>query len=737
MAYGVKYQATEKSLDGNNYTVKILQNGYAGSVIPFTLGTPAAVVRWGQERSDTYEPLRPSNVDAMIFEKNKIIQQDIFFADDDMFRLQIEKGAQVYWVGKILTDIFEDSLDIRLASSKLSAIDGLGQLENIAFEAETRVSFVQAIAEILAIGNLGLNIRVACNWFTPDILSTEDPLAKVQIERKALWDDDDKQISSAEALKQILLRFGLQLHQSNGVWWVIQRELLGASTFKYFEYNSNGSFISSQSGFNPAVTINATDQYGKRLSGGRRPFFPAYKTTTVLYFPKPDSGSVVPNGSFEEWDSPPTLPTGWIKSLSGLEVALERIAKEGSFSCSVPSYYHPDPNILPPQYIYRDAALISGGLNKLKVSIGAQLKKNPNNLTVPNSLDPRKTYFAIKYGNYWLKRDAQGALSWFLEGQGGQYDHYILFKNIGVEYGPFGWQADEFITPTVPQAVGQLTVRLYQLVEFEYVVGQESQTAAFSAVIWDDVKVEVLVVGETINQVEGVETVTTSIVLPNTVTKDAIEFSIGDGPSSLTPSRLTIGSTTLTGNWKRGPYAGENPTGKAIDSLLADTWMRAQKTPLEVHRATYTARPSADALIEAHNVLVIGSNRYAMSSLTRDLLAGHSEGEWILIQADDSDIITTTQAITKDSSTNKINRDTLFGDGNNVGSQTFASGFTGAGWKIEKRDGKYFLIIDGIEVRGPLSVSELLFMQKRTFNGSLLIGRTGTGKVKNISFVGG
>lgn len=728
MAYGVKYQATEKSLDGNNYTVKILQNGYTGSVIPFTPGNPAAIVHWGQERSDTYEPIIPSNADVMIFDKSGVIQQDIFFADDDMFRLQIEKGTQVYWVGKILTDIFEGSLDIRLASSKLSAIDGLGMLEDVSFDAESRVSFVQAIAEILAVGNLGLNIRVACNWFTPDILSSEDPLAKVQLERKSLWGDEDKKISTMDALKEILFRFGLRFQQSDGVWWIIQRELLGETTFKYFEYDKNGAFVSSQSGFNPAVTMTDAGQYSNRLSGGRRPFFPAYKNTTVRYFPKADSGSLVPNGSFEYWAVPNT-PDSWTES----EPNLSRrglFASAGTYSVQLPATYENTPGAFPNKYIRAQGGTVGGIQNKLRIRLGAMLVKNPNNLTVPFDLTPRRAFFSIYYGNYFLKRAGNGTLSWVQQGQGNPYDDYILFKNAGVAAFR-SWEEDVVETPPLPVGVGQLTFYLYSVVETEYTPGDENNTAAFSGILFDNFLVELLVTGDAQNEIEGIQTVATSIVLPNTVAKDAIEFTIGDGPSTLTPSRLTIGTTTLTGNWKRGPYSSENPTNKSLDAMLAETWMRAQKVPLEVHRATYTARPSAGALLEAHNVLVIGAKRYAMSSLSRDLIAGNSEGEWILIQSDNSDIVTTIQAVTKDSSTNKIKRDTLFGDGNSVGSETFANGLSGTGWGILKENGKFTLVIDSIRLRESLSGKELLFQQVRATNGSLFVATTG--KVKNFT----
>jgi len=62
-----------------------------------------------------------------------------------------------------------------------------------------------------------------------------------------------------------------------------------------------------------------------------------------------------------------------------------------------------------------------------------------------------------------------------------------------------------------------------------------------------------------------------------------------------------------------------------------------------------------------------------------------------------------------------------------ITSPAFLDGFTGGGVKLWKTSTGWKLTIDNLEVRGNMRVSQLLFMTKRTFNGSLLIGRTGTG----------
>jgi len=729
MIYGLKYIGSGQSLDGSTYTAEIWKKAHANGVTTIVPATPAFVVQWGQQGDDVYTPIRPSSAELLVFDKAKVLQAEIKDADEELFRLLILKGANVYWNGKILTDVFEDSLNLRPESTKISAIDGLGQLENYAFDNVDRVSIVQCAADLLKKIGLGLNIRFASNWFTPDILASEDPLARIYTERLAERGDSDEILSAREVFEEYLLRFGLQLHQSDNVWWVIQRELLGAASFKYFEYDQDGVFVTSVSNYNPAVTIAEDAQYGKRLSDGRRPYKKAFKTTTVIYTPKAVSVQI-PNGDFEDWPDPNQMPTGWTKSDPALEVIRTGEAMEGVYSAQLSIYagsYKDDP---PPYHIDGEAGAVSATGRALWIKLAAAIIPSESLLALDYyhpSPTPRKAYFSIYFGDYFLKRHDR-VNSWKLNSECLPYEDLIVFNDVGLQSPSIGTQTWELITPELPQNVGLLTVRLWQAVEFEY-SGSEPM---HMAVKYDAFTIDVIKASGDVAAVTGTKTVSNSVVLPNSVNRDEATLRIGDGPTSATISHLTIGFETPTGNWKRGPYGAEQPTNTTIDEMLAQTWLRAQKQPLEIHNATYIARSAAGALIEAHNVLVIGSKRYAFSYLERDLLAGHSGGEWVEIRADDDDLVTTVEAIVEESGENVVKRDTKYGDGNVVGSKTYADGFLGSGWRIEKVNGKYKLTIDMLDVRGSASFAELLFLQKRVFNGSLIVGRTGTGKVKKV-----
>lgn len=726
MDYGTKYSGSAVGLDGNTYTVEILKYGYEESVIPMVLGKQSVIVRWGQQGDEIYRAVLPSFAEIQVFDKTGAIKAEIFNADDSLFRMRIKKGSSVYWFGKMVTDVFEGSLNLKLEFSKIAAFDGLAQLDDIGYEPETRVSLVQAIADLLADVGLDLNIRFACNWFTPDIAAGEDPCAQINVDPLAMLDDQGNVRSSTDALTEILERHGLQLYQSDNVWWVVQRELRGASSFTYFEYSPSGVFVQDGTA-TPVVIIDEDTQYGRRLNDGRLSYRKAYKTTSVEYAPKPGTGSIVSNGSFEDWSD--ELPAGWLATDDLGVVSKSAIAADGVQAISMIARYDLNPDALPTDYLSQVACLVSGGLDALQIRVSAYGVKNPNGYTDPTSNNPRKAYFKVFYGDYYLHRAQDGTVTWVPIGQGNPNDDYILLHNAGVNALYLGWQEDLIVTPPVPVTSGQLTIRLYPLTEFEFTPEQEQQSSYFSAILYDNVIITPLTLDATL------KTVTTSIVLPNTINRDTRRFVIGDGPTSLTANRLTIGASTLTGNWKRGPYEDEDPTGTTIDAMLTETWMRAQKTPLEVHEAVYIKRASVGYLIEAHNAIAIGSRTYAFVYLERNLLAAHSAGEWVEIKAEDDGLVTTTEAITPGSNDVQQNSHTYFGNETNVGSKTFASGLAGSGWGVRKVNGKYTFFADNLELRGSLVCQSMLFMQARTFNGTIMVARTGTGKPSEITEV--
>ena len=78
----------------------------------------------------------------------------------------------------------------------------------------------------------------------------------------------------------------------------------------------------------------------------------------------------------------------------------------------------------------------------------------------------------------------------------------------------------------------------------------------------------------------------------------------------------------------------------------------------------------------------------------------------------------------------------VLGEDASLGSPEFDASMIGAGTRLFQDDkGKWQLWVDKIFARESMTVMELLFMQKRVFNGSIIIARSGTGKPSRMEEV--
>jgi hypothetical protein len=724
MAYGIKYQGSVKSADGHTYEVSILKRSWKFAINQIEISSDNVKPNWGQQGDDLHEPIKASSCDLYILDKDRAIQSEIFGADEEMYRMRITQDGAAYWIGQILTDVFEDSLDLALDVTKISAIDGLSKLDDYPLIDADRVSYVRAILDIINYTGLQLNLLTSCNWFTPDIGTSEDPLAKVKVQRSALQGTETEPISLLTALRKLLERFDLQILQRSEVWQVVQTENLRRASYPCFIYDYLGTQVSTGS-VTPRAKESATAQVSAREAKGRRSYRLPYKTTTVVYKPLPDSGPIIRNGSFEEtgFDTETGLfgPLEWDITSAPAQGLLSEQAKEGVYSISLPTHYVQSlmgsSDVIPPYFIVQGGGpKVTGGRDSLRVRLSVLFQWISG---APNS-QQKYLYIKLRVGSYFLQSNEDGEAIWSQ-----------VVKPFKIEVPSSAWPGLDWIdlvqvTPTLPGRGGQVELWIYQPVE---VYNTPSLvTKEMSGALVDLVGVDLLQAGESENDVLGIQTQSLSVAVPNSKNRNTLELTIGDGPTSLSPSALTIGTNTLTSDWQSGPYAsGQSPSGKSMDRLLSETFLQSQKSPIEVHQATYRRKDTRGLILEPFHVLNYDGRLFAMISLSRDLNAATAAGEWVELKAENWDMMTLVTALTQEGAGN-----TTIGDNNTIGSATYASGFLGSGWKIERDPdtGRYTLTIDNVRVRSTLSAYELLIQQVRGVNGSLWV--TPTGKVKKL-----
>jgi len=100
-----------------------------------------------------------------------------------------------------------------------------------------------------------------------------------------------------------------------------------------------------------------------------------------------------------------------------------------------------------------------------------------------------------------------------------------------------------------------------------------------------------------------------------------LEHRTGDGPTAGHERGLVLdGAPTPTGDWKEGPYStGEEPTGRGLEELVAETTMAEQRETLD--RRTYDVLLEGDELWP-HQVVEYDDRLYTITYLQRTFGSG-------------------------------------------------------------------------------------------------------------------
>jgi hypothetical protein len=652
MAYGVRFIGTVpvgQTLDGNAWSVEILERDYAGVSSTITLAAGAPIVSWGEAGSDRFNPILSSSAEIHIFDKANAVINAVLDADEEQYRVCIKKNSDIYWIGKLVTDQIEETRDKRPRMQTFQAIDGLGPLADVAYTATGRVSVVQALSDLLETTGLGLNMSIASNWFLPGMTSVNDPLFLVRLDCGVFVPDDHSVRNCGDVLSEILERFGLQLKQVAGVWEIVQVELLASGgAYRYFVYDSTGTYLSTST-IDPSIEITEDQGYQFRKADGIKQFRRPYKETIVEFLPVADYRDTIVNGDFADWFTDPVqglIPTGWQKSSNDMLLGSQNFDDAFDGTCVNLGDVGSGAG-LPTDYIEMTDASLAVGMganNMLRFRSSAML--TAGSMPAPVT-PPRHAWIQIEVGDYCLIED-HGAYVWAVTADTPFADRWIQWKGV-VALSHWGVGFDHFVefivdTPKLDTSMpgGVVKVRLSQVVD----QWSGGATDIAGGIFWTGIVCEVLPAG---GVGVGIRTIATDSASVTTGKRDVRTFVIGDGCSTSSRSVLTNNSNVVIAqNWKRGAYAGEDVlTGASIDTMLAGSWLMAQKKQsLQANQEVYTRKGiGVGVAVEANNILVIGGTMFAPVEFTRDLAKGKASGEFVEVRNDGTNVTYTQQTI--------------------------------------------------------------------------------------------
>ena len=148
MAYNTKFRFRCESTYGITYEVRLLENGYSGSVTDRPLGK-APVIR--MQESD---PFRPTSCDLVLECRTDGEYVDLYTTDPMQYKVEVyhkksSSSFSLIWQGYVATEIYSEPDIAPPYDVKITATDGLGILKEYDFEAAGLLSVRQHLRDLL------------------------------------------------------------------------------------------------------------------------------------------------------------------------------------------------------------------------------------------------------------------------------------------------------------------------------------------------------------------------------------------------------------------------------------------------------------------------------------------------------------------------------------------------------------------------------------------------------------
>ena len=327
--------------------------------------------------------------------------EDLYTDDEQSFTVRFYKNNKLVFRGFLKPDDVFESFVQDAWYINLTAIDGLGILENLSFVQERngvdgfnifgkRKAFDLIFLCLKRIG-IPMKINTFINTYYEGLTPSDtlDPLQKIYlIADRYVKIDDNTIMSCEEVLKSVLDIFQAVITQIDGEWYIYKpNELYNNQYPKFRRYNELGTYIGLNTKFTGGVLGSQIDNFyphhcggnqRKKIKGAISAFRLGYKygfLKGLLNFP-----TLEHDGNLNY--------TGWTPSLSAdIFVINDPLTKQGLILLPLPDIF-PTSTLITSQTVAIDA----GTTIKLKVScdkIG----------------NPIETYFVVKAGSNYLNKD--------------------------------------------------------------------------------------------------------------------------------------------------------------------------------------------------------------------------------------------------------------------------------------------------------------------------------------------
>ena len=272
----LKYFFEYDNIDGDRFLCKINKKGYSGEATEI-YGKANITKGKAKDHLDTF---RGTGLDIQLEANVDLTLEDLYTDDEQSFTVRFYKNNKLVFRGFLKPDDVFESFVQDAWYINLTAIDGLGILENLSFVKENGLFFVGKMKAFdivyFCLKRIGIPMKI--NTFintyyeglTPS--DTLDPLQKIYMIADRFVKIDDKTIMSCEeVLKSVLDIFQAVITQIDGEWYVYKPNELYSNQYpKFRRYSEAGAYLGLNTRFIGGVLGSQIDNFYPHHCGGNQ-----------------------------------------------------------------------------------------------------------------------------------------------------------------------------------------------------------------------------------------------------------------------------------------------------------------------------------------------------------------------------------------------------------------------------------------------------------------------------------
>lgn len=267
MSYTTKYFADFADTMQYKHRVNIKQRGFIGTAIELTAGATPCIFDFSNK--DRFDPISTQLMKIEVLTQPGFDLLSVFGSDTYEWQIEcrIDPNAtnQLLFCGWLAGTKGSEQLNGMRQIVEITAICGLAQLENEFFQKTDGSPYIGRIQkrEILRLILLktGFSLPYAlATTYTNNGNGNMEALS-VYANASAYYESDGSAMKCNKILSDILEQINAEVFQKNGIWQVRSILLCKQSSYGYYKYSAEGSFLSQFNFTNTPVPIGNTSVF--------------------------------------------------------------------------------------------------------------------------------------------------------------------------------------------------------------------------------------------------------------------------------------------------------------------------------------------------------------------------------------------------------------------------------------------------------------------------------------------